>query len=261
MACLSHDAWRLAFERDCVVCGRTGARRGPGRPRMKDPSDWVELDADDFRRIRAYLAPSQFGIVERSGTSYPPPSDLIDQAAWEGIMDLPTHVALATSSDTGSDVSRLHELHSDWIFSWREPACALHEACVLAGEEFDALILNVLHGYYRQAIGCLRNALETMTIVVGLAVTTATSSLRSGGEDTRSRSDKREPGCSTVLTEQRSRQRSLPTRCLARTRARGSSTATRSSADTPTVRLDTTTQTSGKAMAPCTDPCPCRGRG
>ena len=141
---------------------------------MKDPSDWVELDADDFRRIRAYLAPSQFGIVERSGTSYPPPSDLIDQAAWEGIMDLPTHVALATSSDTGSDVSRLHELHSDWIFSWPEPGGALfmNEACLLAGEEFDALIFNALHGYYRQAIGCLRNALETMTIAAGLAVTT-----------------------------------------------------------------------------------------
>jgi hypothetical protein len=47
----------------------------------------------------------------------------------------------------------------------------MEEASVLAGEEFDALVFNAVHGYYRQAIGCLRNALETLMVAAGLAVT------------------------------------------------------------------------------------------
>jgi hypothetical protein len=47
----------------------------------------------------------------------------------------------------------------------------MDEVSLLAGEEFDALLFNAAHGYYRQAIGCLRNALETLMIAAGLAVT------------------------------------------------------------------------------------------
>jgi hypothetical protein len=47
----------------------------------------------------------------------------------------------------------------------------LFEAALLAGEEFDALALIALHRYYRQALGCLRNALEVLTVGTGLAVT------------------------------------------------------------------------------------------
>ncbi len=42
---------------------------------------------------------------------------------------------------------------------------------LLAGEELNALVFNALHGYYRQAIGCLRNALETLIAAAALAVT------------------------------------------------------------------------------------------
>jgi hypothetical protein len=47
----------------------------------------------------------------------------------------------------------------------------MEEVSLLAGEEFNALVFNALHGYYRQAIGCLRNALETLIAGAGLAVT------------------------------------------------------------------------------------------
>jgi len=47
----------------------------------------------------------------------------------------------------------------------------MEEVSLLAGEEFNALVFNALHGYYRQAIGCLRNALETLIAAAGLAVT------------------------------------------------------------------------------------------
>jgi hypothetical protein len=47
----------------------------------------------------------------------------------------------------------------------------LFKAALLAGEEFDALAFIAPHGYYRQALGCLRNALEVLTVGASLAVT------------------------------------------------------------------------------------------
>jgi hypothetical protein len=134
--------------------------------------DRVDLDRSDFRRVRSYLAPHLFADGGE-GTSYPPPSDLIPKEKWTGLMDLPTDVALRTSSYDGSVIARLADLHSDWIFSWPDVGDApyMEEPALLAGEEFDALVFNAVHGYYRQAIGCLRNALEILTVAAGLAVT------------------------------------------------------------------------------------------
>jgi hypothetical protein len=136
-----------------------------------DPADRSQLAEDDFRRTRAYLAPHLF-LGGEEGQTYPPPTDLIDEERWESIMALPTDVALATSSYTGTEVGAIQQLQSGWIFSWPEPGSApfMDDACLLAGEEFDALVFNALHGFYRQAIGCLRNALEIMTVAAGLAL-------------------------------------------------------------------------------------------
>jgi len=138
---------------------------------VKD-EDGVDLAADDFRRVRRYLAPWLFADGEE-GTTYPPPDDLMPEEPWDSVMVLPTDVALKTSSYAGATAARLTALCTDWVFSWPAPeqAAFMDEVCLLAGEEFDALAFNALHRYYRQAIGCLRNALETMTIAAGLAVT------------------------------------------------------------------------------------------
>ena len=138
---------------------------------MTESGDRVEPDDDDFRRVRAYLAPHLF-LEGEEGQTYPRPTDLIDEEEWESMMALPTHVALATSSYTGTQIATIHRLHSDWIFSSPDYGKApfMNEACLLTDEEFDALTFNALHGYYRQAIGCLRNALEIMAVAAGLAV-------------------------------------------------------------------------------------------
>jgi hypothetical protein len=132
----------------------------------------IDLPEEDFRRLRRYLAPWLF-LGGKEGTTYPPPSDLMPEERWDGVMTLPTDVALKTTSYEGSLAARLEELQSDWIFSWPQPGEApfADEVCLLAGEEFDALVFNAVHGYYRQALGCLRNALEVMTIAAALAVT------------------------------------------------------------------------------------------
>jgi hypothetical protein len=49
----------------------------------------------------------------------------------------------------------------DSVGSRRDP---LYDAILDAADEFQAATFNSLHGYYRQAFGCLRNALEVMAI-------------------------------------------------------------------------------------------------
>ena len=140
---------------------------------MKD-EDGIDLPEGDFRRLRRYLAPWLFALPGGDeGKIYPPPSDLVPEETWDGVMTLPTDVALKSSSYEGSLISRLATLHSEWIFSWPDPGEApfMEEAALLAGEEFDALVFNALHGYYRQAVGCLRNAVETLIVAASLAAT------------------------------------------------------------------------------------------
>ena len=140
---------------------------------MRD-DDVIELPESDFRRVRRYLAPWTFawpGDDDRKKT-WPPPSDPVSRDAWDGILDLPTDVALKSSSYEGSVIARLHQLQSEWVFSWPDVGDApfMEEVAPLAGEEFEALVFNALHGWYRQALGCLRNALETLVIAAALAV-------------------------------------------------------------------------------------------
>jgi hypothetical protein len=134
--------------------------------------DRVQLPMDDFRQLRALFAPHLFADPGTGHES--PPSDLVSREAWEGVIDLPTDVLLRTTSHEGSSVDVLHGLGSMWTFLTpmeEQQAPYLFEAALLAGEEFDALVFIALHGYYRQALGCLRNALEVLTVGAGLAVT------------------------------------------------------------------------------------------
>ena len=140
---------------------------------VKD-EDGIDLQNGDFRRLRRYLAPHLFAWPggDESGT-YPPPTDLVPEEQWDHLMILPTDVALKSSSYEGSAISRLAMLDSEWIFSWPDPGESpfMDEVSLLAGEEFNALVFNAMRGYYRQAIGCLRNALEILIAAAGLAVT------------------------------------------------------------------------------------------
>lgn len=134
--------------------------------------DRVRLPRDDFRRERVLLAPHLFADP---GTGHDlPPTDMISRKAWEGLIDLQTDVLLSTTSHEGSSVDALHRLVSMWIFltpMYEEQAPYVFEAGLLAHEEFDALAFIALHGYYRQALGCLRNVLEVLTVGAALAVT------------------------------------------------------------------------------------------
>jgi hypothetical protein len=133
--------------------------------------DRLELAQDDFRRGRSMLAPSAFAFSEGED---PPISDLVRKDVWDHLVHLPDDVAIRTTNWFGSKVVHAHEVSSQWLFATPispvgEPFAP--EPSILASEEFDALQFNALHGYYRQALGCLRNALETMTHAAALAAT------------------------------------------------------------------------------------------
>ena len=132
-------------------------------------SDGVDLKSGDFRKARRYLHPKHYALTSR----YSPPTDLIKERDWDGLMVLPTTVLLESTSYTGSLVSRLYRLHSKWLDSIPQEGTApyMEEVALLACDEFDALVFNAAHGWYRQAIGCLRNALEMLTIAAALSVT------------------------------------------------------------------------------------------
>lgn len=93
-------------------------------------------------------------------------------------MTLPTDVVLKTTSYEGSWASRVHRLASDWI--WATPmtptdAPFMHAPALTAYEEFEAVVFNAVHGWFRQALGCLRNVLETLAAATSLAVTNDTT--------------------------------------------------------------------------------------
>ncbi len=149
---------------------------------MTDEANLLPLPEDDFRRVRSYLAPHVFATWRMDDPDepdvWPPPSDLISKDDWDGFMTLPTDVVLKTTSYEGSWASRVHRLASDWIWACpMDPASApfMHGPAHTAYEEFDAVVFNAVHGYFRQALGCLRNVVETMTAAAATAVTNNTS--------------------------------------------------------------------------------------
>jgi hypothetical protein len=138
---------------------------------MTMEEDRQHLDKDDFRRERIWLAPSAFALSDGDD---PPISDLVSEEVWDNLLHLPDDVAIRTTNWIGSKVGLLHEVSMQWLRATPvDPDGAPYapEPAFLAAEEFEALEFAALHGYYRQALGCLRNALETMTHAAALAAT------------------------------------------------------------------------------------------
>jgi hypothetical protein len=119
------------------------------------------LPLDDFRAVRIILEPVDFAIGSGEDS---PPSDLIDEDTWRSIMTLPDDVSIRTSSHQGGLLKTLGDLCVTWIEAVGSEQDQLYHTMLVAAEEFQASTFNSLNGYYRQAIGCLRNALEQIAI-------------------------------------------------------------------------------------------------
>jgi hypothetical protein len=119
----------------------------------------------DFRGRRHVMDQEDFAYAP---DPLPPPTDLISHDAWQSITLYPCDVSICTSSYQGSLVHQIDELWGLWIQAtptedklWRVPLLD-------AADEFQAATFNLLHGFYRQAIACLRSALETAAVASAL---------------------------------------------------------------------------------------------
>ncbi|MBR8316937.1 hypothetical protein KDW36_27580 [Burkholderia dolosa] len=119
------------------------------------------LGSCDFRARRKVLEPDDFAST--SGELDQPPTDLISQEAWDGIMTLPDDVAIRTTSHLGEWVELLHELWAGWVDSFPRRSI-ITDAMLDCADDFAAALFNLLHGFYKQAIGALRNALEATVL-------------------------------------------------------------------------------------------------
>jgi hypothetical protein len=126
------------------------------------------MSLDDFRAIRIVLEEEDFALVEGPEG---PPTDLIDREVWNGIVTLPNDVAIRTSNHYGQVLRVLDQHWSVWVFATDSVHEPVGEAMLDAADEFAAATFNALHGYYRQACGCLRNALEVITTATACQVT------------------------------------------------------------------------------------------
>jgi hypothetical protein len=119
-----------------------------------------KLDPADFRAVRNVLEPSDFALSDDNPDAEP--TDLIDEPAWRGIMDLPGDVAIRTTSHQGSRVGVLNELLCAWIEVLLEDGIVAR-AMLDGFDSFQAAVFNLVHGFYKEAIFALRSALETVT--------------------------------------------------------------------------------------------------
>jgi hypothetical protein len=126
----------------------------------------------DFRLLRCRIPDKDFAVIKNNKKK---PTRLISKEAWKHFTDLPTDVALWTSQFLGSEMDFLHELEGYWIeeiiaaFEAAKPNCIPSDA--LSGiegallnfeDDFSSAVFNLMHGYYKTSIGCLRNSLEFM---------------------------------------------------------------------------------------------------
>lgn len=82
--------------------------------RVVSTPEWLMvrlLDSDDFRARREVLESDDFASAD--GEPDPPPSALISEETWDGIMTLPDDVAIRTTSHLGEWVELLHDLWRD----------------------------------------------------------------------------------------------------------------------------------------------------
>jgi hypothetical protein len=121
------------------------------------------LPVTDFRARRRVLVRSDFGLADKR---QPPPSDLIDEKVWRSLVTLPDDVAIRTSNHHGKTLAELNILNTAWVFSTRLPPHRERMSPVMldAQDELQASIYNCLTGYYRFAVGGMRNFLELVSI-------------------------------------------------------------------------------------------------
>lgn len=127
------------------------------------------LPLDDFRAVRIVLENEDFALAPESPDDVH--RDLVERDVWNSIVTLPDDVAVRTSNEYGPLLKEMDRCWDAFIESLAMRQDPIESALLDAADEFHAGSFNSLHGFYRQAFGCLRNALEVTVVAAYCQVT------------------------------------------------------------------------------------------
>ena len=141
------------------------------RHRATDNIHMSQTSVPDFRTQRQKLPAEAFALHSSEG---PEVRDLVDPETWRSITSLPDDVSLLTSEQHGQTLRSAHAAWSHWPglvldiqrLSVDISIDPLAVAALNATDEFQASVYAALTGFYRQAIGALRPAIEAMLVAV-----------------------------------------------------------------------------------------------
>ncbi len=128
-----------------------------------------KLSLSDFRAVRQILTGDDFAVSEGPDCDELR-SAMVDPAVWHSIQELPDTVSIATSGLHGPELALENELHGEWItrIGYDEHdnlmSDVVKDVAFDIETEWSAATFSAVHGYYRQAIGTLRNALEACVV-------------------------------------------------------------------------------------------------
>jgi hypothetical protein len=108
------------------------------------------------------LPDEDFALVDEGED--PPPS-MIPEEAWRGLMALPDDVVLRTTGHKGPLAEHCWDIFDECVKVIpvaRAEESFVFEATMDMTDAFQAASFSALHGYYRQATGSLRGALEVV---------------------------------------------------------------------------------------------------
>jgi hypothetical protein len=122
-----------------------------------------KLPLSDFRAVRRKLEPHDFAISDGQDV---PPSDLVEEEVWRGMVGLPEDVSIRISDHNGARLELLYSLWGDWVTAIGDPdkPDEIFNCMLDAADCFQCANFNFLHGYYRAAIAELRSAFELVMI-------------------------------------------------------------------------------------------------
>jgi hypothetical protein len=116
----------------------------------------------DFRAVRIVLEPDDFALNSDEPDS--PPSDLIQEGTWWGIVGLADYVAIRTSDHNGIALGEAYWLLCKWLEAIGEIEDPLFAPMLDAADDLKTSVFSALHGYYREGFSALRNVLELIAI-------------------------------------------------------------------------------------------------
>jgi hypothetical protein len=125
----------------------------------------MSTSSPDYRHGRHKLPPEAFALSEGDD---PAPTDQIAPHIWHRITNLPDDVSLRTSDYDGTLIGEACELWTEWTsiglalayLDPNDPNRVSNLCSFIVIDELQASLYLALTGYYRQAIGGLRLALE-----------------------------------------------------------------------------------------------------